>query len=44
VLLVEGRKAFKYRVTASELRRRLRAEARRATLRRWREGLGGRST
>ena len=44
VLLVEGRKAFKYRVTASDLRRRLRAESRRATLRRWRERLGGRST
>jgi len=30
VLLVEGRKAFKYRVTAAELTRRLRAEQRRA--------------
>jgi hypothetical protein len=45
VLLVDGRKAFKYRVTPGELRRRLRAEARRATLRRWRTRLsGGRST
>jgi hypothetical protein len=41
VLLVEGRKAFKYRVTAADLRRRLRAEGRRATLRRWRQRLGG---
>jgi hypothetical protein len=44
VLLIEGRKAFKYRVTAADLRRRLRAEARRVMLRRWRARLGGGST
>lgn len=41
VLLVNGRKAFKYRVTAAELRRRLRAEQRRfgrGARRRWFEG------
>jgi hypothetical protein len=31
VLLVNGRKAFKYRVTAAELRRRIAAEARRGS-------------
>ncbi len=36
VLLINGRKAFKYRVAAPELRRRLRAETRRAWLRSWR--------
>ena len=41
VLLIDGRKAFKYRVTPSELRARLRAEARRARLRRWRARLSG---
>ena len=35
VLLINGRKAFKYRVGAWELRRRLREEARRAEGRRW---------
>jgi hypothetical protein len=44
VLLIEGRKAFKYRVTAAELARRLRAERRRERLRRWRDRLRGRST
>ena len=45
VLLVEGRKAFKYRVTRRELERRLRAEQRRARLREWRARLiGGPST
>ena len=39
VLLIEGRKAFKYRVSAIELARRLRAERRRAALRRWRARL-----
>jgi glutaredoxin len=36
VLLVNGRKAFKYRVTTAELRRRVRAERRREMLRSWR--------
>ena len=45
VLLIDGRKAFKYRVTARELEGRLRAAQRRALLRRWRQRLtGGRST
>jgi len=44
VLLIDGRKAFKYRVTAPALERRLRAERRRATMRRWRERLLGRPT
>lgn len=39
VLLIDGRKAFKYRVSATELARRLRAERRRARLRRWRARL-----
>lgn len=38
VLLIDGRKAFKYRVEAKALRRRLRAERRRAWLRRLRAG------
>jgi hypothetical protein len=37
VLLVNGRKAFKYRVGEAELRRRIRAERRRALARRVRE-------
>lgn len=41
VLLIEGRKAFKYRVGRAELARRLRAERRRAALRRWRDRLRG---
>ena len=44
VLLLDGRKAFKYRVTVPALTRRLRAERRRATMRRWRERLLGRPT
>ena len=45
VLLIDGRKAFKYRVSAADLTRRLRAERRRAVLRQWRARLtGGRST
>lgn len=36
VLLIDGRKAFKYRVTPAELARRLRAERRRQQLRRLR--------
>lgn len=36
VLLVNGRRAFKYRVEPGDLRRRIRAERRRATIRRWR--------
>jgi hypothetical protein len=44
VLLIDGRKAFKYRVTATALQRRLRAERRRATRRRWRARLLGRTT
>jgi hypothetical protein len=45
VLLIEGRKAFKYRVTRDALERRLRAERRRARLREWRARLtGGPST
>jgi hypothetical protein len=40
VLLVNGRKAFKYRVAPGQLRRRLWAERRRAGLSRWwRSGL-----
>ncbi len=39
VLLVNGRKAFKYRVSESELRNRLRAERRRTFARRWRATL-----
>ncbi|MEO8604879.1 MAG: glutaredoxin family protein [bacterium] len=35
VLLINGRKAFKYRVTAAELARRLGAERRRGRLRGW---------
>ena len=35
VLLVNGRKAFKYRVTPGELQRRVRAEQRRASARGW---------
>jgi len=35
VLLIEGRKAFKYRVSAADLARRLRAEGRRARWRGW---------
>jgi hypothetical protein len=41
VLLVEGRKAFKYRVTRDQLDRRLRAERRRSRLRHWRARLSG---
>ena len=44
VLLVNGRKAFKYRVGAGELRARLRAERRRAMARRLRALLGGRGS
>jgi hypothetical protein len=45
VLLIEGRKAFKYRVTRDALERRLRAERRRMRLREWRARLiGGPST
>ena len=45
VLLIDGRKAFKYRVSARELEGRLRGAQRRARLRRWRQRLtGGRST
>jgi hypothetical protein len=40
VLLIEGRKAFKYRTTAAELARRLRAERHRRRLRLWRARLG----
>lgn len=36
VLLINGRKAFKFRVGEAELRRRLRAERRRAWLSAWR--------
>jgi hypothetical protein len=44
VLLVDGRKAFKYRVTRDALERRLRAERRRMRLREWRARLiGGRT-
>lgn len=44
VLFIGGRKAFKYRVSAADLTRRLRAERRRAVLRQWRARLtGGRS-
>jgi len=39
VLLVNGRKAFKYRVTVRDLERRLRAERRRQAVRRWRARL-----
>jgi hypothetical protein len=42
VLLVDGRRAFKYRVSPPDLARRLRAERRRQVLRRWRERLGRR--
>ncbi len=41
VLLIDGRKAFKYRVSEAELRRRFRAERRRALARRWRSLLRG---
>jgi len=41
VLLIDGRKAFKYRVGEAELRRRVRAERRRALARRWRSLLRG---
>jgi hypothetical protein len=41
VLLVNGRKAFKFRVTARDLERRLRAERRRQAVRRWRARLSG---
>jgi len=41
VLLVNGRRAFKYRVDPGDLRRRIRAERRRAILRRWRAFLSG---
>ena len=44
VLLIDGRKAFKYRVTSVALERRLRSERRRETMRRWRERLLGRPT
>ena len=44
VLLIDGRKAFKYRVSAPALERRLRAERRRAMMRRWRGRLLGRPT
>jgi Glutaredoxin-like domain (DUF836) len=42
VLLIGGRKAFKYRVSVADLTRRLRAERRRAMLRRWRARLADR--
>jgi Glutaredoxin-like domain (DUF836) len=42
VLLIDGRKAFKYRTTARELERRLRAAQRRDLLHRWRRRLSGR--
>jgi len=42
VLLIDDRKAFKYRLTPRELERRLRAAQRRAVLRRWRARLVGR--
>ena len=42
VLLIDGRKAFKYRVTAAELERRLRAAQRRDLLRKWRHRFTGR--
>ncbi len=41
VLLVNGRKAFKYRVAHAELRRRIRAEKRRWLGRGWRALMGG---
>jgi hypothetical protein len=44
VLLIDGRKAFKFRVTAAELERRLRTQRRRETLRRWRHRFLGGST
>ena len=39
VLLINGRKAFKYRVLVRDLRRRLRAEQRRKRLAGWRDYL-----
>ncbi len=36
VLLINGRKAFKYRVSEAELMKRVRAERRRELARRWR--------
>ena len=39
VLLINGRRAFKYRVLARDLRRRLRAEQRRKRLADWRDYL-----
>ena len=39
VLLINGRKAFKYRVDAAELHARLRGHRRRATMRKWRQRL-----
>lgn len=39
VLLIDGRKAFKYRLSVADLTRRLRAERRRAVLRQWRARL-----
>lgn len=41
VLLINGRKAFKYRVSETELRKRVRAERRRELARRWRALLRG---
>ncbi len=41
VLLIDGRKAFKYRVSAVDLARRLQAERRRAARRGWRARLLG---
>jgi hypothetical protein len=41
VLLIDGRKAFKYRVSAADLARRLQAERRRAERRGWRARLFG---
>lgn len=41
VLLINGRKAYKYRVGEEELRRRLGLEARRGARRAWRRLLGG---
>lgn len=42
VLLVNGRRAFKYRVGPGDLRRRIRAEQRLSLVRRWRAVLSRR--
>jgi len=44
VLLIEGRRAFKYRVTERELERHLRGVQRRHLLHEWRQRLTGRRT